>query len=134
MTRKTVILAGTNCRRAATLTPALMSSGYSVIRVGTGKEVAEICFNSQINLVLTELLLPDMNGIRLVEQVNQVSPTTKCLLVSEVEPDLIARLPGCETLRSQFIENAGSTFSIAEQIDSVLRPRTMTAGNSMPIQ
>lgn len=134
MTRKTVILAGTNCRRAATLTPALMSRGYSVVRVGTGKEVAEICFNSQINLVLTELLLPDTNGVRLVERVNQVSPTTKCLLVSEIEPELLARLPGWETLRSEIIENVGSTFSIADQIDSVLKPRTMASGQPMPIQ
>jgi CheY-like chemotaxis protein len=111
-----------------------MSSGYSVIRVGTGKEVADICFNSSITLVLTELLLPDMNGIRLVERVHQVSPTTKCLLVSEIEPGLIGRLPGFETLRSQYIENSSSTFSIADQIDSVLKPRTMAAGQMIPIQ
>jgi DNA-binding NtrC family response regulator len=128
MSRKTLVVADADAKRVARLTPTLMLRGYSVIRVSTGEAVVQICSKTHIGLVLTQVLLPDTNGIRLSERLTQVAPDTRCLLISDIDKELIIRLPGCETLRSQFVPDPTSPGLIVDYIAAALKPRSMSAG------
>ena len=60
----------------------LETRGYRVIVCTTGKEAFEVFHRGGIDLVLTDLMMPGMNGDELTKHVKQVSPETPVILFS----------------------------------------------------
>ncbi|HEY7651537.1 MAG TPA: response regulator [Methylomirabilota bacterium] len=61
---------------------ALMLQGYNVLETGDPIEARRLCESQRVHLLLTDVVMPIMNGIELAKRVEAVSPTTKVLLMS----------------------------------------------------
>jgi len=60
----------------------LETRGYRVIACTTGEEALEQFKRGGVDLVLTDLIMPGLDGTRLIEEVKALSPQTPTILVS----------------------------------------------------
>jgi CheY-like chemotaxis protein len=60
----------------------LETRGYRVITSSNGKEALEVFRRGGIDLVLSDVVMPDLDGRRLIEQMKALSPQTPCILFS----------------------------------------------------
>jgi len=60
----------------------LQSRGYRVLTAATGEEGLRLITENTIALALTDLQLPDINGIELVGRLKEVSPGTEIIMVT----------------------------------------------------
>jgi DNA-binding NtrC family response regulator len=61
---------------------ALTLEGYNVIDTGDPIEARRMAESQPVHLLLTDVVMPIMNGLELAKRVEAVSPTTKVLLMS----------------------------------------------------
>ena len=79
----------------------LNQSGYRAIAVASCAE-AQAAFNSLIDLVLSDVMLPDGNGLDLVHQLQRQRPSLRCILTSGYA-DIHERWPEIEQKRWPFL-------------------------------
>ncbi len=60
----------------------LETRGYRVLLASSGKDAIEIFRENPIDLVLSDLMMPDVNGAELVKQLKDLSPETPAILFS----------------------------------------------------
>ena len=60
----------------------LETRGYRVVTCTTGREALQIFKNGGIDLVLSDLVMPDFSGDKLVAAIKDVSPDTPAILFS----------------------------------------------------
>jgi len=75
------------------LVVALTRLGYEVIPVKDGKEALFQCLQSNviIDVLLTDMILPGMNGRQLAEQAKKVRPTLKLVFMSGYTENLLGQ-------------------------------------------
>ncbi|PIR20053.1 MAG: DNA-binding response regulator [Deltaproteobacteria bacterium CG11_big_fil_rev_8_21_14_0_20_47_16] len=56
--------------------------GYKTWTAENGKTAMEVIRSESINLVITDLMMPEMNGVELISQVKQASPNTVCIIMT----------------------------------------------------
>ena len=66
--------------------------GYTVLTAGTLQEAMDIVgeHTGKINLLLTDVIMPEMNGRDLAQQVQALSPDLKCIFMSGYTADIIS--------------------------------------------
>lgn len=64
------------------LRQVLQQEGYDVKEASTGKEGLRLCQEDHILLVITDILMPDMDGMEFIQGVHQVCPQTKIVAIS----------------------------------------------------
>ncbi len=87
----------------------LKSFGYNVLNAGSAEEALSLsdAFSDTIELLVTDMVMPGMNGRELSEQMTRRRPALKTLLVSGYSPDFLSvrerpeALP-CRSLASLF--------------------------------
>ncbi len=60
----------------------LQTRGYRVITSSNGREALETFQRGGIDLLLTDLVMPGLDGTELIEHVKALSPATPCILFS----------------------------------------------------
>src|SRR5947209_6394391 len=60
----------------------LETRGYRVVACTSGHEALEHFKNGGIDLLLSDLVMPDFDGAKLVEKIKQMSPETPAILFS----------------------------------------------------
>jgi two-component system cell cycle sensor histidine kinase/response regulator CckA len=72
---------------------ALKHMGYEVIAAKDGNEALFHCLQSNVNMdvLLTDLILPGMNGRQLAEQVKKIRPTLKFIFMSGYTENLLGQ-------------------------------------------
>ncbi|MFY7816519.1 MAG: response regulator transcription factor [Chryseobacterium taeanense] len=60
----------------------LLKDGYDVITAGDGKEAMELLKKEEFNLVITDLMLPFVSGIQLIEFIRQTKPELPIIVLS----------------------------------------------------
>jgi len=60
----------------------LSSIGYDVVTAATGTKALEIIAEEQFHLVLSDLFLPDLSGIEILQSVRRTAPTTEVIVVT----------------------------------------------------
>lgn len=67
----------------------LKGLGYNVFSASNGQEALEMFKNqaSQINMVITDMVMPNMTGAQFVEAARQIDKDIKIMLVSGYGPD-----------------------------------------------
>jgi two-component system, NtrC family, response regulator AtoC len=60
----------------------LKASGFTLKGCSSGKEGLSLLTGERFDIVITDLLLPDMNGIDILTRVKQDSPTTEVILIT----------------------------------------------------
>ena len=83
MKPKKIILCVDDNEQALSIRKVMLETrGYRVITSGNGREALEIFTRGGIDLVLTDLVMPGLDGTELIERVKAHSPATPCILFS----------------------------------------------------
>jgi PAS domain S-box-containing protein len=109
---------------AATLNMAskmLEGLGFTVLAAGTPGDALMLARESAgpIHLLLSDVIMPEMNGKELAEEIIKIRPTIKCLFMSGHTADIITRR-GLLNEGQSFIEKPFSNYNLATKIRSVL--------------
>ena len=64
------------------LSRALERSGYEVVAVDSGTAAAPLLEAERFDLLLTDIIMPEMDGIQLAQYCNMVSPTTDVIFIT----------------------------------------------------
>ena len=63
----------------------IFKNRYHVLVAGSGKEAIDIFSKKSIDLILLDILLPDVNGIKLLKQFKDTDPTVEVVMVTAVK-------------------------------------------------
>jgi PAS domain S-box-containing protein len=108
----------------------LSQSGYNVLAAGSGEEALERSKAAAIDLVITDVALPRMDGQQLAGVLTAFHPLMKVLFVSGFSQSAVLQrdAPG---LNRSFLQKPFSLAALAEKVDGVLtpspKPRTIAA-------
>lgn len=71
------------------VTMALKQNGYTVLTASGGVEALMVysSYHSKVDLVLTDVVMPGMNGVELAERIRALDPTVNILLMSGSVPE-----------------------------------------------
>lgn len=61
---------------------ALEKAGYDVVSVDRGTEALPLLENQHFDLLLSDIVMPEMDGIELAQRCNDVSPATKVMFIT----------------------------------------------------
>jgi two-component system, cell cycle response regulator CpdR len=64
------------------LTRALEKSGYEVASVDRGTDAVPLLENEHFDLLLTDIVMPEMDGIELARHCSKVSPQTQVMFIT----------------------------------------------------
>jgi DNA-binding NtrC family response regulator len=80
--RETILVVDDEAEVRALVREVLTLHGYTVIDTGDPFEARRIVEAQPVHLLLTDVVMPIMNGLELAKRVEASSPTTKVLLMS----------------------------------------------------
>lgn len=61
---------------------ALTNAGYSVVAVGSGAEAMPHLKTEVFDLLLSDIVMPEMDGIELAQRCNEIAPSTKVMFIT----------------------------------------------------
>jgi two-component system cell cycle response regulator CpdR len=64
------------------LARALENAGYEVVAVDRGTAALELLETSRFELLLSDIVMPEMDGIELAQHCAQISPRTKVMFIT----------------------------------------------------
>ncbi|MXO90556.1 cell cycle two-component system response regulator CpdR [Pontixanthobacter aquaemixtae] len=64
------------------LARALEKAGYEVVTVDRGTEAVPLLEAEHFDLLLSDIVMPEMDGIELAQRCNEVSPATKVMFIT----------------------------------------------------
>jgi two-component system cell cycle response regulator CpdR len=64
------------------LARALQNAGYEVSAVDRGTDALQLLERESFDLLLSDIVMPEMDGIELAQRCNTVSPTTKVMFIT----------------------------------------------------
>ena len=62
----------------------VLKDDYHVLLAGTGQEALDIFKKNSVDLILLDILLPDINGLELLEKLVETDPNTEIIMVTAV--------------------------------------------------
>ena len=80
--KKTILCVDNNEQSLSIRKILLETRGYRVVACNTGEQALEAFRHAAIDLVLTELNMPGVDGSRLVEEIKRLAPQTPTVLIS----------------------------------------------------
>src|ERR1041385_8237096 len=80
--KKTILCVDDNEQSLSIRKVMLETRGYRVVVTTSGKEAIEIFGKGGIDLVLSDLVMPEFDGKRVIEGVKALSPSTPAILFS----------------------------------------------------
>lgn len=96
----------------------LLGEGYPVLGTGDPWEALGLVERQPVRLLLTDVMMPDMNGCELADRIEAVRPQTKVLFMSGYAPDGVLD-PG-----SQFIAKPFSVEGLVHAVVCALEERS----------
>ena len=64
------------------LARALINAGFEVVSVDRGTEALPLLENESFDLLLSDIVMPEMDGIELAQRCAEVSPRTKVMFIT----------------------------------------------------
>jgi two-component system, cell cycle sensor histidine kinase and response regulator CckA len=99
----------------------LETCGYGVIEAKDGFEAIELCHQNgkEIDLLLTDVVMPLMSGRELAEKIKEMKPTIKILFTSGYTEDAVVR-HGVSESEMNFIQKPFSFDELAKKVRTLL--------------
>ncbi len=64
------------------LSRALEKAGYEVVDVGSGTQAVPLLESQHFDLLLSDIVMPEMDGIELAQRCGEISPRTKVMFIT----------------------------------------------------
>ena len=114
--RKTVILCVDDEENPLVLRKlVLQKAGYEVLTASSGKEALELTASRSVDLVLSDHLMPGMNGTELAQQIKAQHPNLPVVLISGVN-----ELPAGSTIANAFVSKIEGPAALCKEVAAVL--------------
>jgi len=104
------------------LCETLGNNGYEVDGVEEGQAVLEALKNRDLDLILSEVNLPSLNGLGLLQQAQNLSPRTLVILISS-KPSLESAVMAIRQGAQDYLIKPISTKEVADRILQLLKRR-----------
>jgi DNA-binding NtrC family response regulator len=101
---RTVLLADDEPSVRVVVEKILRAAGYQVIASESGAQATDMAgkHHGGIDVLISDIIMPGVNGVELAKSVQKSRPDTKVLLISGYFPDGIEFLDGWKFLRKPF--------------------------------
>ncbi len=99
----------------------LQKKGYRVLTAASGNEALEMLDKEEINLVLSDQMMPGMTGTELTNRIRETYPAMPIVLISGVN-----EIPPGAIYADRFISKVGGPELLFETLAEVLRLRGQT--------
>jgi two-component system, cell cycle sensor histidine kinase and response regulator CckA len=99
----------------------LLQQGYHVLEAANGLEALELCnsYSNPIHLLLTDILMPRMNGGELAEHVRRMNPRLPMIFMSGYADDaLVRRIATLAVFLAKPFTSVALTSKIREVLDT----------------
>ena len=83
----------------------LEDSGHEVLFAGNGAVALELYESEDIDLVITDLVMPELNGLRLIRELIELDSSAKIIAISGSSPEQLPRA-----------EDLGATFTLPKPL------------------
>jgi CheY-like chemotaxis protein len=93
----------------------LQKQGYQVLTAGSGDEALEVLNRANIDLVLSDQMMPGMTGTELTKSVKAMRPTMPVILISGVN-----EIPADASYADRFISKVGGPELLFKTVLDVL--------------
>jgi two-component system, OmpR family, response regulator CpxR len=80
--KKTILCVDDNEQALSIRKVLLETRGYRVLAFNNGEQALDAFRRGGVDLVLTDLIMPGLDGSRLIEEVKKASPQTPAMLIS----------------------------------------------------
>jgi CheY-like chemotaxis protein len=80
--KRTILCVDDNEQTLSIRKVMLETRGYRVVACASGQEALERFKKGGVDLVLTDLIMPGLDGTRLIDQIKDISPQTPAILLS----------------------------------------------------
>jgi len=129
---ETILIAEDESSLRKYVSDVLKSLGYKVLEAGDGEEALRISGEHEdvIHLLLTDFIMPGINGRELADTLQQDRPNMKVIIMSGYTDDVIAQHGVLED-GINFLQKPVTVIKMASKIREVLdEKRSDTAGDS----
>jgi CheY-like chemotaxis protein len=97
----------------------LEANGYEVLAVGGADEAARVCSARGIDLLLTDVVMPEVSGSMLAERLAVIAPEMRILFMSGYSDEAVQR-QGMLTASAAFLEKPFTERTLARKVREVL--------------
>ena len=99
----------------------LQSIGYSIIEASSAEEALKKAgtYNGTLHLLLTDIIMQNMNGVDLYQRIRSKRPGLKVLFMSGYNPDLLDSLDLLVST-DNYIQKPFSIKNLSKKISSIL--------------
>ena len=102
------------------LTDNLEAEGYSVVAVGTGQDGLEKAGKGGFDLIILDLMLPDINGFEVCKQIRAEDPATPLIMLT-AKGDEIDKVVGLEVGADDYITKPFAMREFLARVMAALR-------------
>ncbi|MGH0036860.1 MAG: response regulator transcription factor [Myxococcota bacterium] len=121
MTHRSVLVVDGDSESAAATVASIATSGIEVLEAANGREAVRLARSKEVDLVLTEAVLPDVTGLalmRLLQEADRRSPRVVMLSRWSSEVD---RVIAFEAGVDDFVPRPYSASELAARVRAILR-------------
>ena len=103
---KKILVAEDNEGLRALFRKVLEHEGHSVMEAANGREVMNILRRAKVDLCITDLAMPEQEGIETIQMIRSEYPEMKIIVVSGAGPEML-----------QVSRKLGATASLSKPVD-----------------
>ncbi|MGB9152592.1 MAG: response regulator [Alphaproteobacteria bacterium] len=101
------------------ITRALLSAGYKVSAVGDGQQALEALTREKFNVLVTDIVMPNVDGIALAMKATRLFPDLKIVMISGYMQERM-RAHNLDTLVYKIVPKPFSLEEICEAVNNAL--------------
>jgi len=101
------------------LARALENAGYAVVAVDRGTEALPLLEAEHFDLLLSDIVMPEMDGIELAQRCNGMSPATKVMFITGFAA--VTRKASREQPRAKVLSKPFHLKDLVMEVDRVFR-------------
>lgn len=81
-TKKSILLVDDEVHVRDGLSEILQQEGFYVETAGDGKEALSLSVNKKFDLMITDIKMPEMDGMQLLDEIQKVNPGIRVIMVT----------------------------------------------------
>ena len=120
MNRSTVLVVEDDTAICRGLVDALTYAGYGVLDCDNGREAIEVALESTIDLVLLDVMLPQVDGFAVLQELRRAMPTLPIIMVT-ARGDEQDRVRGLGDGADDYVVKPFSAKELLARVEAVLR-------------